>query len=120
MYFPISAWFLAFVVTLLVEAPIVVALLRRVDLVRLGIVVTFANLATHLALWYVFTQLLPVGTWQYLLVGEATAVLGEAVVYWAAVRALALRRALAVAVVANVASFAAGRLLVALWPRAFG
>jgi hypothetical protein len=122
MYFPISDWFLAFLVTLVIEAPIVVVLVRHVDrdLLRLGIVLVFANLATHLAVWYVITQLLLVGTWQYLLVAETWAVLAEALIYWAAVRGLSARRALAVAAVANVTSFAAGRLLVALWPHAFG
>jgi hypothetical protein len=122
MYFPISDWFLAFLVTLVIEAPIVVVLVRHVDrdLLRLGIVLVFANLATHLAVWYVITQLLLVDTWQYLLVAEIWAVLAEALIYWAAVRGLSARRALAVAAVANVTSFAAGRLLVALWPHAFG
>jgi hypothetical protein len=120
MYFPISRWFVAFVVTLVVEAPVVVALVRRTepDLLRLGIVVVFANLVTHLAVWYVITQLLLVGTWQYLLVAETWAVLAETIIYWAAVRGLALSRALAVAVVANVASFTVGRVLFELWPQA--
>lgn len=122
MYFPISRWFVAFVITLVVEAPVVVALVRRTepDLLRLGIVVVFANLVTHLAVWYVITQLLLVGTWQYLLVAETWAVLAETIIYWAAVRGLALSRALAVAVVANVASFTVGRVLFELWPQAFG
>ena len=120
MYFPISRWFVAFVVTLVVEAPVVVALVRRTepDLLRLGIVVVFANLVTHLAVWYVITQLLLVGTWQYLLVAETWAVLAETIIYWAAVGGLALSRALAVAVVANVASFTVGRVLFELWPQA--
>ena len=51
MYFPISDWFAAFILTLVIEAPIVAFVLRRVepDLVRLGIFIVFANLATHLA-----------------------------------------------------------------------
>jgi hypothetical protein len=122
MYFPISRWFVAFLVTLVVEGPVVVAIARRTepDLRRLGILVVFTNLVTHLAVWYVITQWLLVDTWQYLLVAETWAVLAETIIYWAAVRGVALSRALSLAVVANVASFAVGRVLFELWPQAFG
>jgi hypothetical protein len=115
MYFPIEDWLAAFLMTLAIEAPIVLALLRstRPDLVRLGILVVFVNLATHLAVWYVFTQVLLVGTPQYTLTVEAWAVAAEALFYWAAVRGLSARRAVAIAVVANGASFVVG------WSAAF-
>jgi hypothetical protein len=121
MFFPVSSWFAAFVLTVAVEAPIVVFLLRGVqrDLVRLAIAIVVANLATHLAVWYVFTQLLFVGTLEYILVAETWAIAAEAILYWAAIGGLSMRRAVAVAVVANVASFTAGRLIGLVWPEVF-
>ena len=122
MYFPVSDWFAAFMLTLAVEAPIVVVLLRRAepDLIRLGILIVFANLATHLAVWYVFTQVLLVGTTGYTLVAETWAIAGEAAFYWASIRGLSARRALAIAVVANVSSFIVGRVVAVLRPDLFG
>jgi len=121
MYFPISDWFAAFVVTLVIEFPIVAFLVRRQepDLFRLGIVLIFANLATHLAVWYVVSQLLLVGTLGYTLAAETWAVTAEALVYWAAVKGLTVRRAIAVAVAANATSFLVGRALGELRPELF-
>jgi hypothetical protein len=121
MFFPISDWFAAFVITLAVELPLVAFLLRRIesDVLRLGILIVFANLATHLAVWYVFTQLLLLGTPGYTLAAETWAIAAEAVFYWAAIRGLSARRAFAIAVVANVSSFVAGRVVGVLWPELF-
>jgi len=121
MYFPISDWFPAFLLTLAVEAPIVAFLVRRAepDLLRLGVLIVFANLATHLVVWYVITQLLLVGTLGYTLVAETWATAAEAVFYKAAIRGLSVRRAIAVAVAANAASWAVGRLMGGLWPDLF-
>jgi hypothetical protein len=121
MYFPISEWFAAFVITLAVEAPLVAILVRRVesDLVRLGILIVFANLATHLAVWYVFTQLFLIGTPAYTIIAETWAFAAEAVFYWAAIRGLSARRAITVSLVANLSSFIVGRLFVGLWPDLF-
>lgn len=111
MFFPVAGWFSAFVLTLFVELPIAVLLLRRVesDLRRAAVLVGFANLATHLAVWYVFTQLFLVGTPAYVLAAEGWAVIGETVVYVAAFRGLAWRWALITALITNGASFAVGR-----------
>jgi hypothetical protein len=113
MYFPISAWFPAFVLTLAIEAPIVAFMVRRVesDLVRLGVLILFANLATHLAVWFVITQLFLVGTLAYTVVAEAWAIAAESIFYRAAIRGLSARWAIAVAVVANGASFLVGRIV---------
>jgi len=118
MFIPISAWFTAFVVTLLVEAPVVWFLARRAesDLLRLGFLVLFANLVTHPAVWYVFTQLFLVGTSTYTLAAEAWAIAAEALFYWVTIRGLGPRRAITIAVVANLASFLVGRLAGELWP----
>jgi hypothetical protein len=122
LFFPVSAWFAAFVLTLAVETPIVMFVVCRPqsNFVRLGIVIVFANLATHLAVWYVVTQLILVGTLGYTLVAETWAVAAEAILYWAAIPGLSARRAVAAAVAANGASFLIGQFIRGLWPDLFG
>ena len=118
MFIPISAWFSAFVLTIVVEAPVVWFLVRRAEpnVARLGLLVLFANLVTHPAVWYVFTQLFLVGTSTYTLAAEAWAIGAEALFYGVTIGGLGPRRAVAVAVVANVASFLVGRLVGQVWP----
>jgi hypothetical protein len=113
VFFPISSWSAAFALTLAVEVPIVLAMLRREvqDLARLAVLVVFVNLATHLAVWYVASQLLRVGTIQYVVAAEAWAIGAEALFYVAALPRLQVSRALAVSATANLASFLVGRLL---------
>jgi hypothetical protein len=121
MYFPVSGWFAAFVLTLAIEAPIVWLLLRRAepDPLRIGLLIAFANLATHPAVWFIVPQLLLIGTLAYTVGAEIWAVAAEAVFYWAVVKGLSLRRAVVVAVAANSASFLAGRLIGDVWPELF-
>lgn len=118
MFFPVSEWFPAFVLTLVVEAPVVLLLVRRAEpsIGRLAILFVTVNLATHLAVWYVATQLFTVGSPTYVVVAEGWAIAAESVFYAAALRGLGARRAVLVAVTANAASFVAGRLLGAYWP----
>lgn len=122
MFFPVSEWFVAFVLTLAVEVPIASYLLRRVepDRLRLVILLVVANLATHPIVWYVMTQLFLIGTWEYVLAAESWAVGAEAVFYAVAFRGLDLRRAIGVAVVANGASFIVGWIVGDLWQGVFG
>jgi hypothetical protein len=118
MFFPVSEWFPAFVLTLAVEAPIVAILLRSTgyEALRIAVLFVFANLATHLVVWYVLTDLLVVGTAEYVAVAEGWAIAAEAIFYAAAFREISARRAITVSVVANLASFIAGRVLVGFWP----
>jgi len=122
MYFPVSAWFAAFVLTVAIEAPIVWLFLRRQepDLLRLGLLIVFANLVTHPAVWFIWTQLFLVGTASYTLASETWAVVAEAVFYWATIKGLSVRRAAVTALVANVASFLVGLVVGELWPGLFG
>jgi hypothetical protein len=121
MFFPVSGWFAAFVLTLVVELPIAAWLLRRVepDVVRRVVLIGYANLATHLAVWYVFSQLFLIGTIQYVLAAEAWAIGAEAVFFLVAFRGLRPGRAFGVALVANVVSFAIGRIVGVIWPEVF-
>lgn len=113
MFFPVEEWFPAFLLTLAVELPVVLVLLRRarIDPLRLGLLVVFANLSTHPAVWFVFTQLFLVGTPEYVLAAEAWAFGAEALFYAVAVPGITARQAIAVALVANATSFAVGRLI---------
>lgn len=118
MYFPASAWFAAFVLTLAIEAPVVVLIVRRVEpsLPRVIGLVVFANLATHPIVWYVLTQPFLVGTVEYTAVAETWAVGAEALFYAVAIGGLSPRRSLATALAANAASFLIGSVVWAIWP----
>lgn len=121
MFFPVAAWFPAFVLTVVIEAPVIWLLLRRQepDLVRLGLLVVFANLASHPAVWFVFTQLFLVGTASYTLASEGWAVGAETLFYLLAVQGLDARRAFAASFAANAASFLLGLAIGALRPGVF-
>jgi hypothetical protein len=118
MFFPVADWFAAFVLTLAVELPVAVVILRRVEknLPRVVVLLVAANLATHVAVWYVFTQLFLVGTPAYVLAAEGWAVVAEALIFLAAFRGLAWQWALTTALLANGASFIVGRLVGQLLP----
>jgi hypothetical protein len=96
VFFPVDLWFRAFLITIVVEVPIVAALLWRFERSRprLILLILFANLASHPAVWFIFTQLFLVGTWGYILASEGWAVAAEACFYWAAFRGLPVRRAI--------------------------
>jgi hypothetical protein len=121
VFFPVSGWFAAFGLTLLVETPIAFFLLRRQapDRVRLVIVILFANLATHPVVWYVVSQLLLVGTLDYTVVAELWATAAEALIYWAAIRGVSAPRAIGTAVAANAASYLVGWFVADHWPELF-
>ena len=110
MYIPLSAWLPAFVATIAIEAPIIGFAFRRVtdSLVAAVVVFLFANLATHLAIWYVATQFLRPGSPEFFVVAEVWAIAGEALLFWAAIPRLSARRAAIAAVAANGISSALG------------
>jgi hypothetical protein len=121
VFIPVEIWFRAFVLTLVVEAPVVALLLRRWEpsRPRLLVLIVFANLASHPAVWFVFSQLLDIGTQDYVLAVEAWAIASEALFYSAAIRGLPVRQAIVASLVANTASYLVGLLAVALWPQLF-
>lgn len=122
MFFPIEEWFPSFLLTVLVECGVVLAGFRDAGVgpVRLAVMLVFANLATHQAVWFVYTQLFLVGTVEYLVAAECWAVAAEALFWWTVLPGVTARRAIAVAVAANALSFATGRVLEALWPALLG
>ncbi len=121
MFIPVEIWFRAFVLTLVVEAPIVALPLRRWEpsLPRLLALVACANLASHPIVWFVLTQVFLIGTPEYLGVAEAWAVACESALYWLALRGLPMRRAVAVSLAANAVSFVVGQVVAHLWPGLF-
>ena len=121
MFFPATDWFAAFLLTLAVEVPIGVFLLRRAEpnLARAAALVVFANLASHPMVWFVWTQVFLIGTPEYVIAAETWAIAIEALFYAVVVRGLGPGRAVLIAVVANAASFAVGRVVGQLWPEVF-
>ena len=121
MFFPVSGWVAAFVLTLAIELPIAAWFLRRAepDLARRLVLIVFANLVTHPAVWYIFSQWFLVGTLEYTLAAEGWAVAAEAVFYSVTIRGLRANPAIVVSVVANAASFALGRVVSAISPDVF-
>lgn len=113
MFFPIEEWFPAFALTVLVESVVVVGGFRDagMSLPRLLVMLLFANLATHQAVWFVYTQLFVVGTVEYLVAAETWAAAAEALFWWTVLPGVTARRAIAVAVAANALSFVTGRVL---------
>lgn len=94
-------WFLAFVLTLVVEVPIAALLLARDRRSALARMAACTQAFTHPLAWLVFAQ--EVADWW---VVEAAVVVVEAVVYALATRRIAV--AFGVALLANACSAAAG------------
>ena len=121
MYFPVSGWAAAFLLTILVETPIAFFLLRRqaADPVRLITIILFANLATHPVVWYVISQVLLPGTPGYTVAAELWATAAETIIYWAAIRGVSVSRAIGTSVAANAASYLVGWFVADHWPELF-
>ena len=96
-----GAWFLAFVVTQVIEVPIWMRAFRGRPWIAFG-----ASALTHPIVWFVLPNLAVRHT-TYVVIAECYAVLVEAV--WA--RQWGLRRALLWSLLANGASFGIGMLL---------
>jgi hypothetical protein len=107
------AWLVAFLITVAVEAPIVLALTREVAtrLPRRFLLVVFAQLCTHPLVWFVFPRLVGLTGRTSTLLSELWAWLAEAVFYGLVFPGLPASRALGISALANGASIAAGLLL---------
>jgi hypothetical protein len=108
-------WLRAFALTLLIELPVAVPLLRasaRPDAPawrRAGLVL-FANLASHPLLWFALSALPLPGAWT-LGLSETWAVLAEAALYRLALDGVPLRRCILASLAANAASLSIGLAL---------
>ena len=110
MFFSVSTWLPAFAATLAIEAPIVAMGIGRKghQVVQVAAVFVAGNLGTHLAIWYLGTQLLLPGTLEFVVLAESWAITAEALLYWAALPGISPRGAFLTAIVANTASFFVG------------
>ena len=118
VFFPISDWLPAYLLTVAIEAPIIWLGFKSAEpsAWRLAVLFLFANLATHLVVWYVMTQLFDATTSEYVVASEGWAIGAEAIFFAAAIRGISAARAFGVAVTANVASAAVGVLVMTPWP----
>ncbi|MEI7893317.1 MAG: hypothetical protein WCI05_09500 [Myxococcales bacterium] len=108
----VALWFRAFLFTVLMELLVLQRLFRctRGSTVRRGVLVVYANLASHPCVWFVF-PLLPVSYALQLVFAELWAFASEALFYAVAFEDLAPRRALWGSLLANVASLTGGLVL---------
>ena len=111
-----SAWLVAFLVTVAVEAPIVLALTRgsETGIARRLALVVFAQLATHPLVWFVFPRIVGLTGLGATTLAELWAWLAEAAFYALVLGGLSLTRALAISALANGASVLAGVILTSL------
>lgn len=111
----VGLWARAFVFTCAVELAVAVPLLRRAEpgRARRLAAVLLANVASHPAVWFVFPEL-GLAYDPMMIAAEAWAVLSETAAYLVVFPALGLRRALAIAALANAASYGLGAVTRAL------
>jgi len=104
------AWLMAFLATVAVETPIVVALTRGhpTPAWRRALIAIFAQLVTHPLVWFVFPRLVGLTGRSSLALSELWAWLAEAAFYAVVLPGLSSARALGVSAVANAASILVG------------
>ncbi len=104
------AWLMAFLATIAVEVPIVVALTRDhpTPAWRRALIAVFAQLVTHPLVWFVFPRLAGLTGRSSLALSELWAWLAEAVFYAVVLPGLAPARALGTSAIANAASILVG------------
>ena len=108
----VIAWAKAFLLTVLVEIPIASFALRRDDrsVSRRAVLVFFASLATHPAVWFIFPRL-PLTYPEMILAAETWAVVIEGVFYAFVFRGVEPWRAAGISLLANGSSFGFGLLV---------
>jgi hypothetical protein len=108
-----GAWLLAFLVTVAVEAPVVLALTRgsEIGVARRLALIIYAQLATHPLVWFVFPHIVGLTGNGAATLSELWAWLGEAAFYALVLRGVSVTRALGISALANGASVAVGVLL---------
>ena len=104
------AWLMAFLATVAVEVPIVVALTRGhpTPAWRRALIALFAQLVTHPLVWFVFPRLVGLTGRLSLALSELWAWLAEAAFYAVVLPGLSPARALGVSALANAASILVG------------
>jgi hypothetical protein len=105
-----TAWFQAFLGTVIIEVPIVVALTSGADerAPRRAALALFAQLVTHPLVWFVFPNLVGLRGGTATLLSELWAWVAEAAFYTLTLRGVSPTRAAAVSALANGASVLIG------------
>jgi len=108
-----QAWLFAFLVTVAVEVPVVVALTRShpTPAWRRALIAIFAQLVTHPLVWFVFPRLVGLTGRSSLALSELWAWLAEAAFYGVVLTGLSPARALGISAVANAASILVGLVI---------
>jgi hypothetical protein len=106
-------WLVAFLITVAVETPIVVALTRGHPTAagRRALIAVFAQLVTHPLVWFVFPRIVGLTGRSSLALSELWAWLAEAAFYGVVLPGISPARALGVSAIANAASILAGLAL---------
>jgi hypothetical protein len=105
-------YLLGLALTLAVEVPVVLLLLRRRGWKRVLAAALVANLVSHPLLHFVLPRIVsPMARGQFILVGEIGVFVLEALIYWAVLRPRPWPLAVAAAALANAASYSIGLLL---------
>jgi hypothetical protein len=106
-------WFIGFALTVVLEAPWILAGLRAFETnrTRRVLALLFANLLTHPLVWYLFPSM-PLPRSVSLAASELWAFAGECIFYASFIPSLTHRRAALLSFAANGTSFAIGRLIV--------
>lgn len=105
-----TAWLQAFLGTVIIEVPIVVALTRGTEptAARRAALALFAQLVTHPLVWFVFPNLVGLRGGTATLLSELWAWGAEAAFYALTLRGISPARAVAVSALANGASVLVG------------
>jgi hypothetical protein len=108
----ILAWLRAFALTVIVEVPIAMLLLRTAEpnIFRRGAIAFFAQLVTHPCVWFVFAWL-PFSWPVDITIAEAWAWGVEIVFYAVVIKELSWKRAALTSIAANATSFGLGLIL---------
>ena len=109
----LQAWLFAFLATVAVEVPVVVALTRGhpTPAWRRALIAIFAQLVTHPLVWFVFPRLVGLTGRSSLALSELWAWLAEAAFYGVVLTGLSPARALGISAVANSASILVGLVI---------
>jgi hypothetical protein len=106
----LTRYLVALCLTLIVEVPLVLLILRRLPWRRVLVVALAANLATHLAIHFVLPRA-HLGPVAFELTAEVLALAVEATVYAVALRPPSVWLAMAASAAANGASYLLGLLV---------
>jgi len=107
-----TAYLIGLALTLAVELPVALLVLRRQGLKKALLAGLIANLVSHPLLHFALPHLIsPAARGQFILVGELGVFVLEALIYLAVVRPRPWALALAAAALSNAASYALGLLI---------